>query len=124
VGSEIVWAGAEKKAIEMAADYFLQLENFHLRKCLRNKLAAALSGAALEEKQDGKLAAAGKAVCGRGGRADGDSWRRQRFSICAALARGTGARWSRDFRARKNRKLCTWTSFLSIWTRCGGKLMR
>jgi len=28
------WAGA-KKAIEMAADYFLQLENFRLHRCLR-----------------------------------------------------------------------------------------
>src|SRR6266446_3729230 len=56
VGSEIVGL-VPKKAIEMAADYFLQLENFSPSQVFENKLAAALSGAALEEKQDGKLAA-------------------------------------------------------------------
>src|SRR6266567_1587289 len=56
VGSEIVGL-VPKKAIEMAADYFLQLENFSPSQVFENKMAAALSGAALEEKQDGKLAA-------------------------------------------------------------------
>jgi len=41
----------------MAADYFLQLENFSPSQVFENKLAAALSGAGLEEKKDGKLAA-------------------------------------------------------------------
>src|SRR5258705_67225 len=56
VGSEIVGL-VPKKAIEMAADYFLQLENFSPSQVFENKLAAALSGAGLEEKKDGKLAA-------------------------------------------------------------------
>jgi len=56
VGSEIVGL-VPKKAIEMAADYFLQLENFSPSQVFENKLAAALSGAPLETKGDGKLAA-------------------------------------------------------------------
>jgi len=54
VGSEIVGL-VPKKAIEMAADFFLQLENFSPAQVFENKLAAALSGAPLEAK-DGKLA--------------------------------------------------------------------
>ena len=53
VGSEIVGL-IPKKAIEMAADYFLQLENFSPAQVFENKLAAVLSGAPLEAK-DGKL---------------------------------------------------------------------
>lgn len=54
VGSEIVGL-VPKKAIEMAADYFLQLENFSPSQVFENKLAAALSGTPLEAKE-GKLA--------------------------------------------------------------------
>jgi glutamate formiminotransferase / formiminotetrahydrofolate cyclodeaminase len=54
VGSEIVGL-VPKKAIEMAADYFLQLENFSPSQVFENKLEAALAGAPLETK-DGKLA--------------------------------------------------------------------
>jgi glutamate formiminotransferase / formiminotetrahydrofolate cyclodeaminase len=56
VGSEIVGL-VPKKAIEMAADYFLQLESFSPSQVFENKLADALVGAPLEEKKDGKLAA-------------------------------------------------------------------
>jgi len=55
VGSEIVGL-IPKKAIEMAADFFLQLENFSPAQVFENKLAAALSGAPLEAAKDGKLA--------------------------------------------------------------------
>jgi glutamate formiminotransferase / formiminotetrahydrofolate cyclodeaminase len=55
VGSEIVGL-VPKKAIEMAADYFLQLENFSPSQVFENKLADALVGAPLDEKKDGKLA--------------------------------------------------------------------
>jgi len=55
VGSEIVGL-VPKKAIEMAADYFLQLENFSPAQVFENKLAAALSGAPLGVAKDGKLA--------------------------------------------------------------------
>src|SRR6266446_4766897 len=47
VGSEIVGL-VPKKAIEMAADFFLQFENFSPEQVLENRLAAALSGAPLE----------------------------------------------------------------------------
>ncbi|MGC1617813.1 MAG: glutamate formimidoyltransferase [Candidatus Acidiferrum sp.] len=55
VGSEIVGL-IPKKAIEMAADFFLQLENFSPAQVFENKLAAALSGAPLEASKDGKFA--------------------------------------------------------------------
>jgi glutamate formiminotransferase / formiminotetrahydrofolate cyclodeaminase len=54
VGSEIVGL-VPKKAIEMAADYFLQLENFSPSQVFENKLLAALEGAPLEAKE-GQLA--------------------------------------------------------------------
>jgi glutamate formiminotransferase/formiminotetrahydrofolate cyclodeaminase len=56
VGSEIVGL-VPKKAIEMAADFFLQLENFSPAQVFENKLGAALSGAPVEAAQDGKYAA-------------------------------------------------------------------
>ena len=55
VGSEIVGL-VPKKALEMTADYFLQLENFSPAQVFENKLAAALSGAPLGVAKDGKLA--------------------------------------------------------------------
>jgi glutamate formiminotransferase / formiminotetrahydrofolate cyclodeaminase len=55
VGSEIVGL-IPKKAIEMAADYFLQVENFSPAQVFENKLQAALSGAPLDAARDGKLA--------------------------------------------------------------------
>src|SRR5712692_8617410 len=54
VGSEIVGL-VPKKALEMAADFYLQLENFSPAQVLENRVAAALAGAPLESK--GKLAA-------------------------------------------------------------------
>ncbi len=53
VGSEIVGL-VPKKAIEMTADFYLQLENFSPAQVLENRLAAALSGVPLENK--GELA--------------------------------------------------------------------
>ncbi len=47
VGSEIVGL-IPKRAIEMTADFYLQLENFSPAQVFENKLTAALSGAALE----------------------------------------------------------------------------
>jgi glutamate formiminotransferase/formiminotetrahydrofolate cyclodeaminase len=55
VGSEIVGL-VPKKAIEMAADFFLQLENFSPAQVFENKLAAALSGAPSDVRKEGKLA--------------------------------------------------------------------
>src|SRR5213596_163313 len=55
VGSEIVGL-IPKKANEMAADFFLQLENFSPAQVFENKLADALSGAPLAVAKDGKLA--------------------------------------------------------------------
>jgi glutamate formiminotransferase / formiminotetrahydrofolate cyclodeaminase len=56
VGSEIVGL-VPQKAMEMAADYFLQLENFSPSQVFENKLAEALTGVSLIEKKDGNLAA-------------------------------------------------------------------
>jgi len=55
VGSEIVGL-IPKKAIEMAADFFLQLENFSPSQVFENKLAAALSGQPLDAGKEGELA--------------------------------------------------------------------
>ena len=55
VGSEIVGL-VPKKAIEMAADFFLQLENFSPAQVFENKLTAALSGTPIEAPRDAKLA--------------------------------------------------------------------
>jgi glutamate formiminotransferase / formiminotetrahydrofolate cyclodeaminase len=55
VGSEIVGL-VPKKAIEMAADFFLQLENFSPAQVFENKLAAALGGAPMDVAKDAKLA--------------------------------------------------------------------
>jgi glutamate formiminotransferase/formiminotetrahydrofolate cyclodeaminase len=56
VGSEIVGL-IPKKAIEMAADFFLQLENFSPSQVFENKLAAALLGAPPDtSSKDGKYA--------------------------------------------------------------------
>ena len=54
VGSEIVGL-VPKKAMEMAADYFLQLENFSPAQVFENKLSAVLSGQPAEAP-GGKLA--------------------------------------------------------------------
>jgi len=54
VGSEIVGL-VPKKAIEMAADFFLQLENFSPSQVFENKLATVLTGTPAEVNE-GKLA--------------------------------------------------------------------
>jgi len=56
VGSEIVGL-IPKKAIEMAADYFLQVENFSPAQVFENRLQAALTGEPLDPAgKQGKLA--------------------------------------------------------------------
>ena len=55
VGSEIVGL-VPKKALEMAADFFLQLENFSPAQVFENKLADALSDAPVMTAKDGRLA--------------------------------------------------------------------
>ncbi|HWZ96444.1 MAG TPA: glutamate formimidoyltransferase [Candidatus Dormibacteraeota bacterium] len=55
VGSEIVGL-VPKKAIEMAADYFLQLENFSPAQVFENKLEATLTGTSLQTSEEGRLA--------------------------------------------------------------------
>jgi glutamate formiminotransferase len=55
VGSEIVGL-VPKKAMEMAADFFLQLEDFSPSQVFENKLAAALAGTPMETAENGKLA--------------------------------------------------------------------
>jgi glutamate formiminotransferase len=57
VGSEIVGL-VPGKALEMAADYFLQLENFSSAQVLENRLAGALAGVPAEAvSSEGRLAA-------------------------------------------------------------------
>jgi glutamate formiminotransferase/formiminotetrahydrofolate cyclodeaminase len=56
VGSEIVGL-VPKKALEMAADFFLQFENFEPEIVLENRLAAVLAGEPMSAAGEGKLAA-------------------------------------------------------------------
>src|SRR6202007_1995621 len=55
VGSEMVGL-VPNKAVEMAADYFLQLENFSPAQVFENKLAAALTRTPLEAPLEENLA--------------------------------------------------------------------
>jgi glutamate formiminotransferase / formiminotetrahydrofolate cyclodeaminase len=56
VGSEIVGL-IPRKAIEMAADYFLQVENFSPQQIFETKLESALTGAPVDlEAKEGRLA--------------------------------------------------------------------
>jgi glutamate formiminotransferase / formiminotetrahydrofolate cyclodeaminase len=59
VGSEIVGL-VPKKALEMAADFFLQLENFSPAQVFENKLADVLSGAPAAASKDAKLESAAR----------------------------------------------------------------
>src|SRR5450755_1967522 len=60
VGSEIVGL-VPKKALEMAADFFLQLEDFSPSQVLENRLQAALAGAPPESAvAQGKFAVLAK----------------------------------------------------------------
>ena len=56
VGSEIVGL-LPRKAIEMSAEFYLQLENFSPSLVLENRLATALEGMPLQTSSQGKLAA-------------------------------------------------------------------
>jgi len=104
VGSEIVGL-VPKKALEMTADFFLQLENFSPAQVLENKLANALS--------DWR----------------GHFWtrwqRRRRRRAAEALAhlrrpwRLRLGRWSQASRERRNRRPPTRTSSLRRWRKCG-----
>src|SRR5260221_2641189 len=88
VGSEIVRL-VPKKPREMAADYFLQLENFSPAQVFENKLAAALTGAPLEVAKDGKLAGLGRplleAVAEPNGTPGGGSVSAYAAALAAAL---------------------------------------
>ena len=81
VGSEIVGL-IPKKAIEMAADFFLQLENFSPAQVFENKLAAALSGAPLRSGQGRQTRRVGAPFPGCGGDADGHPRWRQCIRSC------------------------------------------
>src|SRR5260370_24874433 len=73
VGSEIVGL-VPKKAIEMAADFFLQLENFSPAQVFENKLSEALSGVPMEVTKDGKLAGLACALLGAVEPSAGPAW--------------------------------------------------
>jgi len=115
VGSEIVGL-IPKKAIEMAANYFLQLENFSPAQVFENKLEAVLSGAPVEAK-DGKLANLARpfleAVAEPTATPGGGS--------VSALAAGLAERWdkwSRGYRARRSRKSRMWINSASSLMPC------
>src|SRR5258705_2525215 len=89
VGSEIVGL-VPKKAIEMAADFFLQLENFSPAQVFENKLAAALSGAPMDVAKDGKLAGLARAFLEAEGAPPGTPGGGKRSPYAGARAAGLG----------------------------------
>ncbi len=104
VGSEIVGL-IPKRAIELTADFYLQLENFSAAQVFENKLEASLGGAPAEGP--GKLAAMAQpfldAVAAPTAAPGGGRLRRWQ-----ALWAQAWGRWWRGFRARRNRKRRTW----------------
>ncbi len=100
VGSEIVGL-IPKRAIEMTADFYLQLENFTPEQVLENRLAAALSGAPLESK--GQLAPLAQpfldAVAAPTATPGGGS-----VSAYAAALAHPWAKWWQGFRAKRRRR--------------------
>src|ERR1700721_2466992 len=88
VGSEIVGL-IPKRAIELTADFYLQLENFSPAQVFENRIEASLSGNVTPEGP-GRLAGLG---------ASEQAW----------------ARWSPAFHARKNRRPLTWTNSATHW---------
>ena len=94
VGSEIVGL-IPKKAIEMAADFFLQLENFSPAQVFENKLAAALSGVPIGIQQRWQTRPSGASIPGIRRGADCDTGRRQRVRVgrsAGGIARPDGCR--------------------------------
>jgi len=93
VGSEIVGL-IPKKAIEMATDYFLQVENFSPAQVFENRLQAALTGQALEPAtKEGKLAGLAQPFLEAVAAANGNTGRRKRFRPCRrarGVARANG----------------------------------
>jgi len=116
VGSEIVGL-VPKKAIEMAADFFLQLENFSPAQVFENKLAAALSGAPMDVAKDGKLAGIGAAVSGGGGKRPRYSGRRKRLRLCWSARSCTGADGCGTFAEKEIASGILWISFRRRWTK-------
>ena len=104
VGSEIVGL-VPKKAMEMAADYFLQLESFSPSQVFENKLEAALSGAPIEVK-DGKLASVARPVPGSSGGTNRNTRRGKCLCVCGGHCGGSWSRWLPDFRERRNPSYC------------------
>ncbi len=105
VGSEIVGL-IPKKAIEMAADYFLQVENFSPEQIFENKLEAALTGALADSAVRRRASwRAGAAVSRRGCGADGDARRRQRGGVCGGDGCGAWGRWSQGLSRKKKSQL-------------------
>jgi len=109
VGSEIVGL-VPKKAIEMAADFFLQLENFSPAQVFENRLADALSGTPPAVAKDGKLAGLARpfleAVASPTATPGGGS-----VSAFAERWRLLWAKWLRGFRGKRNRRRDLWISF-------------
>ena len=119
VGSEIVGL-IPKKAIEMAADFFLQLENFSPEQVFENKLAAALTGATLDPGK-GKLANLARpfleAVAAPTATPGGGSV----SALAGALAASLGQMLP-DSLAKRNLKQRISTCFLRDWKICAAPL--
>jgi glutamate formiminotransferase len=111
VGSEIVGL-IPKRAIEITADFYLQLENFSPAQVFENRIEASLSGVAPAEGP-GKLAWLCPFLMQSPSppphRAEAP-WRRS-----PARSALVWDKWSPASRARKNRRLPSWISSATLW---------
>jgi len=105
----------------MAADFFLQLEDFSPAQVFENKLEAALSGAPLEAGKGGKLAGLARPFL--------EAWRlrqqrreEERLGVCRSAGCGLGQMVA-GFHGKRNRKRICRFSFCSAGRdaqNCGG----
>ena len=96
LSSEIVGL-IPKKALEQAAEWFLQVENFDSSMILENRLAAVTSG----KMAVGGIARRSRAIHRTACRAHGNARRRQRRGVCRLPWRRRWAAWWLECRATK-----------------------
>jgi glutamate formiminotransferase len=100
VGSEIVGL-IPKRAIELTADFYLQLENFSPAQVFENRIEASFVGRCLGGRRPGKTRGACATISRRRRATYGDSRRRLRGGACRRAGSQPGADGCRAFTQEK-----------------------